>query len=252
MTQKTPALAPMTRAGMVRFIHYSFMPNRLGYCGPDQNSQLFAYGIAGEADPGLPPVLTKFLGPLPYLRTIASAAGIPDIFDDRVVEAYWIGNSLLDQVNVRELDSTLRERFARELSPRLMEMVAGKVPQGARPHHSFHVFDVWRQVGRLEGNVLATMDNCRISWGRVISVDGPNAMVDRQPLIMREGGLALGPPTASPAQRLVDGRGFVDELAPGDLVSLHWGWVCERISQAQVRALARYTGLHLGIANKTI
>jgi poly-beta-hydroxybutyrate-responsive repressor len=245
-------LAPTTRAGMVRFIHYSFMPNRLGYCGPDQNNLLFQYGVAGEADPGLPPVLTKFLGPLPYLRTIASAAGISDIFDDRVVEAYWIGNSLLDHVNARELDHTLRSRFSRELSPKLMEMVAGKVPQGARPHHSFHVFDVWRQVGRLEGNVLATMDNCRISWGRVTSVDGPNVQVSRQPLEMREGKLAMGPPAPTSTQRLVEGKGFVHELAPGDLVSLHWGWVCEKLSDQQVSALERFTAQHLALANQTM
>lgn len=252
MSQGTRTLAPASRAGMVRFIHYSFMPNRLGYCGPDQNSLLFQYGIAGEADPGLPPVLTKFLGPIPYLRTIASAAGISDIFDDRVVEAYWIGNSLLDRVSARELDSTLRARFGRELSPKLMEMVAGKVPQGARPHHSFHVFDVWRQVGRLEGNVLATMDNCRISWGRVRSVDGAAVMVDRQALVMEEGKLGLGPLQPTPATRLLDGRGFVTALEPGDLVSLHWGWICERVSAEQVRSLERFTGQHLAIANQTI
>jgi poly-beta-hydroxybutyrate-responsive repressor len=252
MTESTRALAPTTRAGMVRFIHYSFMPNRLGYCGPDQNNLLFQYGVAGEADPGLPPVLTKFLGPLPYLRTIASAAGIADIFDDRVVEAYWIGNNLLDHVNARELDTTLRARFGRELSPKLMQMVAGKVPQGARPHHSFHVFDVWRQVGRLEGNVLATMDSCRISWGRVTSVDGPNVQVDRQPLEMRDGKLAMGVATPTSTQRLVEGKGFVHELAPDDLVSLHWGWVCEKLSEQQVGALERYTGHHLALANQTI
>jgi poly-beta-hydroxybutyrate-responsive repressor len=252
MSEGTRTLAPASRAGMVRFIHYSFMPNRLGYCGPDQNSLLFQYGIAGEADPGLPPVLTKFLGPLPYLRTIASAAGIADIFDDRVVEAYWIGNSLLDRINARELDTTLRARFAKELSPKLMEMVAGKVPQGARPHHSFHVFDVWRQVGRLEGNVLATMDNCRISWGRVKSIDGAAVVVDRQPLLMQEGKLVLGPPQVTPVVRLFDGHGFVSELEPGDAVSLHWGWVCERITPDQVRSLERYTGQHLAIANQTI
>ncbi|MDQ6711794.1 MAG: DUF6390 family protein [Candidatus Dormibacteraeota bacterium] len=252
MAGSSQSLGPTTKAGMVRFIHYGYMPNRLGYCGPDQNNLLFQYGVAGEADPGLPPVLTKFLGPLPYLRTIASAAGIADIFDDRVVEAYWIGNPLLEQVNARELDTTLRARFGRELSPKLMEMVAGKVPQGARAHHSFHVFDVWRQVGRLEGNVLATMDSCRISWGRVSSVDGPTVMVDRQPLVMREGKLAMGAAIPTAVQRLVEGKGFVHELAPGDLVSLHWSWVCEKVSQRQARALERYTSHHMTIANQTI
>lgn len=237
---------------MVRFIRYGFMPNRLGYCGPDQNSLLFQYGVAGEADPGLPSVLNKFLGPLPYLRVIAAAAGIDDLFDDRVVEAYWIGNSLLEQVQPRELDGALRGRFARELPPRLMQLVAGKVPQGARPHHSFHVFDVWRQVGRLDGDVLATLDSCRISWGRVNSVDGATIVVERQPLVLQDGKLALGVTRPSQAIGLLHGNGFVTQLQPGDWVSLHWGWICERLSGDQVRALERYTRQHLALANQTI
>jgi hypothetical protein len=36
------------------------------------------------------------------------------------------------------------------------------------------------------------------------------------------------------------------------MVSLHWGWVCEQISEDQARALERYTGQHLAIANQTI
>ena len=252
MTTGTSTLHPRTRAGLLSFVRYGFMPNRLGYCGPDQNSLLFQYGVAGEADRGLPPVLTKFLGPLPYLRTIASAAGIGDIFDERVVEAYWVGNDLLERIHARDLASTLTERFRKELNPKIMNMVAGKVPQGARPHHSFHVFDVWRQVGRLEGNVLASMDSCRISWGTVRSIDDASVLVDRPALRMEGGKLALGPAEPSRAIRMLEGRGFVTDLAPGDLVSMHWGWICERISVEQAAVLERYTRHHLRLANQTI
>ena len=252
MTTAKSTLRPSTHAGLLRFVHYGFMPNRLGYCGPDQNSTLFQYGIAGEADPGLPQVLTKFLGPLPYLRTIAAAAGHQDLFDERVVEAYWLGNDLLERIEAADLYSTIKERFRKEMSPKIMETVAGKVPRGARPHHSFHVFDVWRQVGRLEGNVLASMDSCRISWGTVRSVNGADVIVDRRPLRMSGGKLHLDREEPAHAVRMIEGRGFLSELVPGDLVSMHWGWVCERISPAQALSLERYTMLHLQLANQTI
>lgn len=77
-------------------------------------------------------------------------------------------------------------------------------------------------------------------------------MVDRQPLLIEEGKLALGLPQPSPATRLLEGRGFVTTLQPGDMVSLHWGWICERISLDQVRSLERYTAQHLAIANQTL
>lgn len=248
----TIELGPSSQAGVLRFIHYAFMPNRLGYCGPDDNRRLFDHGVAGEADKSLVPSLARFLGPMPYLRAIAAGSGIRDVFDDRVVEAYWIGNDLLDHFASRELYEALRERFRRELPPKVMDLIAEKIPAGALPHHSFHVFDVWLRVGKLDGNVMQTLDHCRVSWGTVTSVDGATIGVDRPPLVLEKGRLAIGRPQRVFTTRLVDGKGFVTELAPGDLVALHWGWVCERLSTKQARDLARYTSHHLRLANQTL
>ncbi len=245
-------LPPSSQAGILRFIHYGFMPNRLGYCGPDDNRRLFDHGVAGQADASLIPSLARFLGPLPYLRAIAAGADLADPFDDRVVEAYWIGNDLLERFASKELYAALRERFRSQLPPKIMDLVADKIPAGALPHHSFHVFDVWLRVGRLDGNVLDTLDHCRVSWGRVVSVDGTTVGVDRPPLVLRGGKLGLGAARRVYVTRLVDGRGFVTELAPGDLVSLHWGWVCERLTERQGRDLERYTRHHIRLANQTL
>jgi hydrogenase expression/formation protein HypC len=45
---------------------------------------------------GVTPLLQKFTGPLPCLRLNAWVNGIADPFDDRVVEAYWLGLGLRD------------------------------------------------------------------------------------------------------------------------------------------------------------
>jgi hypothetical protein len=86
-----PISSPLS--GSLRFIRYAFMPNRLRYCGGDDNRTLFEYGIENAVDGGLNPLLRRFTGALPYLQLIASANGIADAFDPRVVEAYWIGTS---------------------------------------------------------------------------------------------------------------------------------------------------------------
>jgi hypothetical protein len=244
--------APSAQAGLLRFIHYSFMPNRLGYCGPDRNQLLFDHAIAGEADRSLLPTLTQFLGPMPYLRAVARGAGLRDPFDERVVEAYWVGNELLERADAHDLFESLHDRFRRQLPREVMEVVAGKVPSGARAHHSFHVFDVWRQVARLDGDVLAQIDACRISWGRVVAVDGASVTVERPPVVVQDAKLALGPAARSTALRLIDGRGFVTELVPGDVVSMHWGWVCERLSPRQAAHLERYTRHNMRVANRSI
>ena len=250
--QGSTPVAAGSISGTTRFIRYAFMPNRLQYCGGDDNSTIFEYALAAVREPPLDGMLRKFSGAMPYLTLIARSNNIADPFDDRVVEAYWIGNELLDHVEVRDLYGSLRERYGKQLSPKLMELVAGKAPAGARPHHCFHVFDVWRTVNRLDGNVLATLDNCRVSWGVVRAVEGADVVVERRPLVLREGQLVLGEAQPERVTRLVEGKGFATSVAPGDPVSLHWGWVCEVLTERQVRALERHTIHHLTLANQTI
>jgi hypothetical protein len=238
-------------SGLLRFARYAFMPNRLGYCGGEDNRALYDYAVTATADRGLAELLGRFSGAMPYLRLIARTTGIGDPFDPRVVEAYWIGNELLLQVEARQLYDHLAERFAKRLSGRARELVLGKAPAGARPHHSFHVLDVYTRTGDA-AQTLATMDNCRVSWGQVVRIDGASILVERQPLELQAGRLALGASRHERVVRQMDGRGFADAAAPGDWVSLHWGWVCERITDLEQRQLERFTRHHLHLASSTL
>jgi hypothetical protein len=238
-------------AGQLQFVHYAFMPNRLQYCGGDDNRTLLDYGTARVVDGGLTPLLRRFTGALPYLQLIARVNGIPDPFDSRVVEAYWIGNALLEQVEVRQLYDSLVERFGKQLTGSARQWVLGKAPAGARPHHNFHVFDIHSRVGAV-ANTLETMDQCRISSGKVLAVEGAELVVERQPLILVDGKLAQGPPQCTRVVRQVEGCGFADAATVGDWVALHWGWVCEVLTPRRQANLAHYTRYHLTLANQTI
>jgi hypothetical protein len=246
-----PATDLAASSGLLLFIRYAFMPNHLGYCGGDDDQLLLEHAAAGEADRSLAPLLAKFTGAVPYLRTIASANGISDPFDERVVEAYWLGNQLLDRVEARDLYRSLEERFGRQLTGRLREQVLRKPPRGAKPFHLFHVVDVYRHLESQEIG-MAAMESCRISWGRVTAVDGAALMVDRRPLVMSDGRLALGAARSERVLRALSGRGFTDDVVVGDWVATHWGWTCEVLDARKVANLERYTTLHLAIANETI
>jgi hypothetical protein len=228
------------------------MPNRLQYCGPAaDNVALFQYAVEGVTDGGLTPLLRKFSGALPYLRLIAHANAIADPFDPRVVEAYWIGNELLDRVEVRQLYDALLERFGKQLQGRTRELVLGKAPAGAHPHHSFHVLDVHSRTGELE-HTLATLDNCRVSWGEVVTLDGATMLVRRQPLVLCQGKLVLDSARLERVTRQLEGAGFADDARVGDAVSMHWGWVCEVITAQERGNLERYTRYHVALANQTL
>ncbi|HVM02921.1 MAG TPA: DUF6390 family protein [Acidimicrobiales bacterium] len=238
-------------SGLLAFIRYGFMPNHLGYCGGNQADLLFEHAVAGRADPRLAPLLAKFTGAVPYLRTIAAANGIGDPFDRRVVDAYWVGNELLDTVEASTLSRTLEERFGRQLTGRLRDEVLRKPPQGARPYHLFHVLDVYRRLEAREVS-MAAMESCRISWGRVRSVEPAALVVDRQPLVERDGKLELGPAGAERVLRSLSGQGFTDEVSVGDWVSIHWGWACEVLDPPRLAHLRRWSAHHLALANSTV
>lgn len=238
-------------SGLLLFIRYAFMPNHLGYCGGSDQEVLLEHAAAGQADRRLAPLLAKFTGAFPYLRTIAAANGIRDPFDARVVEAYWLGNELLDGVEAGALFRSLEERFGRQLTGNVRDQVLRKPPQGARPFHLFHVLDVYRHLDHDEIG-MATMESCRISWGQVRSVAGAELVVRRQPLVVREGKLALGAAADERVLRSISDRGFADDVDVGDWVSVHWGWTCEVLDQRKLRNLQRWSAHHLALANQTI
>jgi hypothetical protein len=232
-------------AGPLLFLRYALSPNERGLCGPADSSALRDRTESGASGPDVTRLIRGFEGAWPYLELIAAANRIADPLDERVVAAYWIGNSLLDRVDMAGYGAFLEERF-RARAGRGWAPIAAAVPVGAVPHHSCHVFCVYPWTGLLrEGRTepsLRILDSCRISWGWVITADP--LVVLRRPLTWdeRTGVLDLGPPAPSPAA-----PGFVAGLEPGDWVSLHWGCVCDRLKPAQVRALRHYTDLHLGL-----
>lgn len=237
--------------GTILFAKYAFMPNRLNYCGGDDNKAIFDYCTANQTDPGLPVILQRFQAAYPYLKLIARANNIADPFDTRVVEAYWIGNELLDRVDLARFHNSLRERFTRQLNPMTLNYLLGKPHLGARAHHSFHVFDVHSRIGALD-NRLETMENCRIGWGRIKEIEATHFVVEHQPLVLEGGRLKLGDMVEKKVLCQINGTGFIADPQIGDFISFHWDWACDTITPRQVRNLERYTGYHLEIANQTL
>ena len=232
------------------FGRYAFMPNRLTYCGGDDNRVLFDYCVAGFTDNGLRGLLRKFTGAMPYLKLIAECNAILDPFDRNVVEAYWLGNDLLQGVEAHMLYDSLRDRFGRQMRTRDLELVLGKAPAGAHPHHSFHVLEVCPRNGWQQA--LSFMDNCRISWGKVVSLAGNVLTVEVMPLVIVGHRLVLGSPERRTVNWEYDGSGFVSTARTGDWVSLHWNWACQILSPRQVANLERWTRYHLDIVNETL
>ncbi|MEK7537466.1 MAG: DUF6390 family protein [Patescibacteria group bacterium] len=245
----------MAGDGLLRCSRYAFGPNRLHYCGPDANQELWSYIDHEVADPGLEHLLKGFRTMYPYLRLIADANGIRDAFDERVVEAYWIGNRLLDHVQVQKFYTHLRDeqRLGKRMGWEAVNVLGEKIVRGAVPHHSFHVLEVWQRTGHLEQeHTLESMDSCRISWGTVSKVDGPHIDVAAESLILRNGKLALGPVMNKRIVRSLGAEHDIESLQPGQIITIHWGVPCEVITKSQAAELKRRTLSHIRFANETL
>ncbi|MFE3738189.1 DUF6390 family protein [Streptomyces sp. NPDC059134] len=218
----------MSERGALLFARYAYPPNELGYCGPADSGAL----LRPEEPAGIERHARRFEGAWCYLELLAERAGIDDPLDERIVEAYWIGNELLDLTTPDALLDRLRDRFAGQQGGTWRE-----ASDRALAHHSFQVFDVypWAALLRTPATptALSVLDRCRIRTGVVRSVSGGSATVESRPLRWTGTHLAPGAPVQESVRWSAGGRSLLPGLAPGDVVALHWDWVCDILTAPQ-------------------
>ena len=257
---------PAARPGEVLFARYAYPQNELGYCGQGDGSEWLeaassssarrsAGGSAGAgaaAGESLAERARSFDGAWPYLTFLAEVAGIDDPLDPLVAEAYWVGNRLLDTVDPAAFADRARQWFGSQVGADWSCLTGGS--PSALPHHSFHVLAIYPWMGLLRRSgspqALQVLDRCRIRWGRVIGVHGDVAEVRCRPLLWDGATLTLGAPQAESVRWAAGGRSLLPEVPDGQWVSLHWGWVCDLLTGAQLTALRRFTARQLAVTNR--
>ncbi len=232
--------------GLLACSRYSFGPNSLHFCGPEKQNDLLGYVTNHNADNGLIEILDRFETLYPYLALIASQNGITDPYDRRVVEAYWVGNSLLSRIKPRAFAAHLTDTLSlrHKIPTNTLTPMVDSVIRGV-PHHTIHVIDVFIRTGHAAiTHTLSTMDNCRIGWGRVCSLDP--CSIEIRPLTYKNNRLILG----AAELKHVSCIGLRPTI--GDWVSVHWGHICDVVSESQVRQLMKYTNLAIRLANTAV
>jgi hypothetical protein len=190
----------------------------------------------------------KFEGAWVYLELIAAAAGIADPMAPRVVEAYWVGNELLDALDPAELTAQLRRCFAGQLVGPAAGRWRRMRPGDAAAHHGFHVLAVYPWFALLPVRsraALAVLQSCRIRWGIVTRVAGDRLAVRSRPLTWDGTRLALGAERDESVRWREDGLAPAGPLEPGEVVACHWDWACDRLTPEQAEQLAERTARQL-------
>ncbi len=243
---------PAPVPGAVLFARYAYPPNSLDLCGPSESAGLWQAAVQGTDLDYLSHLASQFEGAWPYLQMIAAANGIDDPLDARVVESYWLGNELSLRVPLTTLARSLEERFAWRAGRSWDALVAAAVAGGVA-HHSFHVFAVYPWLGLLragrEGPAMDVLDNCRIRPGRLVALEGDQALVSSRPLRFLGSRLEFGATRTELVRYRRDDHGLVDDLRVGDAVALHWDWICDRLSEGSARWLDTCTRRNLQAVN---
>jgi hypothetical protein len=223
----------MSDEGARTFARYADPPNELGYCGPVGARAMLA-GVVTEIERRA----RQFDGAWVYLEFLAEALGTSDPLARDVVESYWLGSDRLEQIPPADLVRRLEERFADQVGGTWRDS-AGR----ARAHHSYQVFEVYPWAAMLRaglppGPAVHVLDRCRIRTGVVTRVEGEHVGVTSSALAWD--GQRLAPvPVTERARWADDGRTLLVAPAVGDVVALHWDWVCDVLTADQVARLHR-------------
>ena len=232
------------------------MPNSLGYCGPEDRGLIqkeLEGGRSGDEHVG---TLRRFEAAYPFLKLIARNTG-RQVFDYEVPEAYWIGNDLLGRVPPPDFYSFTHRELEGKDPGKIRELFRA-LDGAARPHHTFYVMSTLAASNAVDGpnltnetgrTIAAAFDSCRVSWGRVLKVGEEELQVRFRPLEFEGGTLALAAPRAKRVRYNRGVRPF-DFVRRGDVVSVHWGYACDVLSNRQARNIERYTTDDLVLINR--
>ena len=236
--------------GVALCARFSLATNRLAYCGPsDAEPALYEAIVTGTGSARAREALSRFEALMPYLEAIGAANG-KDPFDPDVVEAYWIGNSLLDAVDRPRFLALLEALTRKGLPPSVARHLAQHLPAAPLAHHVFHVAFVG--VGAVTGHVPTTLPNiesCRPAWAEVLDVQGDSLEV-AGPTVRAEGArLAL---LGSERRSVRYDPKVLAGVQMGSRVALHWSWPALILDNAHAGALERWTDLSLRSANEAL
>lgn len=237
------------------FARYAYAPNSLGYCGPAEARIMFDVA-ARCAEVDVRAVARRFTGAWPYQAILADLAGIDDPLDERVGRAYWLGGTLLDDVDRLEFGRRLLASIGAAAGHYWLHLTPDLLAE-ASATHAFHVFGVypWSRLlaaGGAGDHALGVLDNCRIRWGRVLDTDGDHLIVCSRRLTWDGHRLRLAPPASERVRYEVDGASFVDRPQPGEWLALHWDWATDRLTRPDLSGLRASTRWQLDATNRRL
>ena len=239
--------------GPVLFARYAYPPNSLGYCGPGDPSALLGAAAEGTDVAGLAHLAARFDGAWPYLQLLAAVAAALRTLSTGA-SSRPTGWATICWLGCRRRPWPTRS------------VTASSGGRGGGSNHWCPPFPpaASRSTVSMSSPSTRGLDCCERAWtahrwrsstaaesGGDGSRKWPGDLVavTSRALTFDGSRLVLGPDRVEQARRSLAGVGFSGDLRPGDMVSLHWDWVCDRLSPAALRWLCYCTKRNLDAVN---
>ena len=106
----------------------------------------------------------------------------------------------------------------------------------------------WDNLGDMKTYKLVgkLTDICRVSWGKIKDINKKSILVSYQPLVRDSQGYQLG----SKKDLALDwSEDILPEPSVGQMVSFHWGKICQVLDQIQTEDIKKYTKQNLAVFN---
>jgi Family of unknown function (DUF6390) len=233
-------------SGALFHARHAFMPNRLGYCGPDDRGLILEHLQESTVDEKLVSILRNFEAAYPFIHLIGKS-NHRDPFDQDITEAYWIGNKLLNNVAPKDFYNFTLTELGKKNGKEIRSLFQS-LRDKAIPHHTFYVLstttsvisDIHHTSSPDPKKISEIMDNCRIALGTVLKVEKNRLRVKYRPLYFENKEVLLGDEATRKVEYDPNVPSF-GRISEGDQVSLHWNFACDVLSGAQAKNLIAYT-----------
>lgn len=230
---------------------YSYPPARLKFCGRQKNTpQILSRYASGEKIPlkKIKEIFENFEASYPYYQLIAQSNQIKNPLNYKVIEAYWLGNKLLDKIKPPDLKKLILTQFSQKglLNSKIAKQKADSLPKNALPHHSFHVLILGSITGKVKFTT-ALRNICCINHGQIIEIKKNKLKITYQPLKNKNNQFFLGKITT---KEIIWDKNFIPQIKKRDTVSFHWDQACQILNQREIKNLSKYTLLNIKAANE--
>ncbi|VVC03359.1 Uncharacterised protein [Candidatus Bilamarchaeum dharawalense] len=222
---------------------YAFPPNSHGYCGASSFSKILTGCLAGRNSSILEKELRKFRVQYAYLSLIARENNLKP-FNRKVVHAFWIGNSLLENVSHK----SMKDFLVSELFPKNSikgKNLAQNLPEGLNPHHSFNALYVHFVTDKVKKSIQ-NFDSCCITSGKILSLSDKSAKVDRFSISWKNGFLLKNKICKID---LVRNGVWLIKPRIGDRIAIHWGMAVDKLTEKDEKLLIKYTQKNMDALN---